>query len=323
MKKLMSFWGVLVALSVVVWAGPKPAPAELKVSGDDGHIGVEGKSGVKSARAEMFGYEEKGSPRRGVKFLTPDGKEKSRLLERGKTEKVNGKWISEFVSIGDLPEGGGLVLVETRKSEHDFDPSHERDSAAPGEYWDETLEVMSAEGDVLAKKTFRTYPGVDLLTTTYWEARTSKDGKRFFVYYRDEAGRGNVEVYSVTGEKLAHGQAPGEIEKIDSSIDGSLVAGYTRIKTEISDDYVQHIFFLDAISGQVKILKSAGTMGESSWGASFMFFSPAASVPSGKVWVAVKVKKEYKSKKTGWSGYLSFGEVPEDLALLLKKGTKK
>lgn len=323
MKKMILFVGALFLLPGMLWAGPKSSLTEQKGSLERNHNGDEISAVGKRSRAEMFGYEENGTSRRGVRFLTPDGKEKLRLLERGKTEKINGRWISESISIGDISEDGGPVLVETRKSEYDFDPKHERDSAVPGEYWDETLEVMSAEGDVLAKKTFRTYPGVDLLTTTYWEARTSKDGKRFFVYYRDEAGRGNVEVYSVTGEKLAHGQAPGEIEKIDSSIDGSLVAGYTRIKTEISDDYVQHIFFLDAISGQVKILKSAGTMGESSWGASFMFFSPAASVPSGKVWVAVKVKKEYKSKKTGWSGYLSFGEVPEDLALLLKKGTKK
>lgn len=258
-----------------------------------------------------------------LKFISPEGNERKRVMEYGRTKKVGEKWVREFAIIGETLPDTGFVMVEKRTSEHTNDPRYERDSAEPGEYWDEEIELLNSDGETVAKKAFRTYPGEDLLTTSYWKNEFSKEGRHFFVYYRDEKGGGNVEVYSVTGEKLAYARAEGEIENIEISPEGSLVAGYLYLLDEKGANQ-KHIFLLESATNKSKVIKATGIINERIWGASFIFFNPNPVIPTGTVRVFVGVRKNYSEETVlSWGGYLNFSEIPEDLSALLVRGNKK
>lgn len=150
-----------------------------------------------------------------------------------------------------------------------------------------------------------------------------RDGERFFVYYRDEAGRGNIEVYSSVGEKLAHGQAPGEIEKIDSSIDGSLVAGYVFLKDRVTEKIIKHIIVLNSFDARTKMIKAEEST-IPGWRARFLLSSLVSPKPEpGKIMLIVaETGTGGPNKPRKWHGKLTFEEIPEDLSSLLKISAK-
>lgn len=322
MKTTIFFVGMLFAISAA-------ASAQLPKGGDENRKDMPGRKvetstdSVKKQRIEVFDYEEKGAPRKGIRFLGIDGKEKKRILESGGAKKIGEKWYREAVIVGNAHEKNDFVLVETRKSEHDFDPGYERDSAAPGEYWDETVEVYNADGKLVTSKTFRTYPGEDLLTTSYWKSVISNEGRHFFVYYRDEKGGGNVEVYKVTGELLAHGRADGDVEGVDISPDGSLVAGYVYLR-EGEDTVRKGIWVLEANTREIKMTKAEGSYAGRHWTANFAFKRSSKEKLAGKIWLGLEVSPNFPSEKVvGWSGNLRFTEIPESLSDFFAHGDKK
>lgn len=293
------------------------------ISSDTTDAGVKKSTGpAAKERVELVGSTMIGNAE--VKFVDASGKVTKTLKSRRKSVNKQGdKWLIESERIADVHTGTGLVLLNTsrRLSPHDpEDGPRERDSAYPGEYWDEEVLILNAKGEVLARKQFRTWPGEDLMTTSYWKNEFSRDGSHYYVYYRDEQGGGNIEIYDVSGKMLAQGRAEREIENIEISPDGSLAAGYTYNQ----EDGAKRILLVGANDGKAKLVKAEGRINGKEWGASFIFFNPHPKIPKEKVWIGVKVHSESAGvESAAWEGYLSFEEIPSDLSTLLGQGDKK
>lgn len=276
-------------------------------------------------RIEGFMSEKDGVKRKGLRFISSDGKEKRQITENASVERNGGKWIREVTIIGEVLPNNKLVMLQKRKSVHSDDPSQERDSATPGEYWDEAVEVLNTDGDTIATNSFRTYPGEDLMTTSYWNNEFSKEGQIYFVYYRDENGGGNVEVYNVKGEKMAQGHASADIKSIEISSDGSMLAGYTYLVDGTSGKTTKHLFVLDCLKNQAKIVNAEWKNDNEEWAARFMLSSLVSpKLQSGEILIALGGIKESDGKKLRpWHGRLNFAEIPNDLSILLgRKGRK-
>lgn len=306
-RNILRFWmGAVFCAAMPLCAQQKPETTN--------------KAEIKRSKIELFNVDEQ---HKGVKFIS-NGKERKQITETGKIERIGDKWRREALTIEGVTEDNKFVLVGRIKSEHDYDPSQERDSAAPGEYWDEEVQILNADGEIAFQKNFRIYPGEDLLTTSYWKSEFSKEGTHFYVYYKDEKGGSNIEIYNVNGKELAQGHAPGDIQDLNITPEGRFIVGYFYSNDEKSNQIVKSIFLLDSKTNRQKNLLASGVIAGKEWGASFIVFNPNPKNPKEKVWVSVGFRKKSPAEKSiRWEGYLGFDDAPLNLADLLSLGKEK
>ena len=76
-----------------------------------------------------------------------------------------------------------------------------------------------------------------------------------------------MDVYDISGKLLAHGRAERDIEALEISPDGSLVAGYVVMYGQENES--KYIFLLDVESGKNKLVKAKGVIGGKEWNAEF------------------------------------------------------
>ena len=319
----------------------RPLTAQLP-GGDGGNHKDRPETGIKESTdttgqeyIETIGGNAEGRDVEEVRFVSGKTGETKSIKSAARIKKQDKKWLYETTKIREVKKGQGLALVERTSQLEKYDViaynekcrkqekyteecADRRETAYPGEYWDKELELLNVKGETIFKKQFRVWPGEDLSFLTYWENGFSRDNRSFFVYHRDEKGGGNVDVYDVAGKLLAHGRAERDIEKIEISPDGSLVAGYVVNYGEEGEP--KFIYVLDVATGRSKLAKASGEMSGKKWGASFIFFNPNPKIPSGKLNIYVGIRKDFPEQKgLSWDGYLSFLEIPEDLENLLGK----
>jgi hypothetical protein len=167
--------------------------------------------------------------------------------------------------------------------------------------------VLNAKGDVLARKQFRTWPGEDLMTTSYWKNEFSRDGSHYYVYYRDEQGGGNIEVYNASGKMLVHERFASEISDLRIADDGSVVTGEISEINAEGSDISHYILLVDVVKKHTRRVLARGD------GWTFSAFPDK----NRKVGLSLN---EYALKTTA---LFTVEAVPEDLSTLLDKGGKK
>ncbi|MCX5785626.1 MAG: hypothetical protein NTX59_08045 [Elusimicrobia bacterium] len=276
---------------------------------------------IKQEYIEITGGETENQRKSEVKFISSQGKLIKSIKPSSSVKKQKDKWLNEYEEIRDAQKETGLVMINRTRQLMPYDPRKEtygRDSAYKGEYWDKEIETLNAKGESLFKKSFRTYPGADLMTTTYWRNAFAGDTSHFFVYYRDEKGGGNIEIYKATGELVAHGRAEHDIDKIEISPDGSMAAGYVDMYDQEGEP--KYIFLLDVKTGTTKLAKASGKINGRQWDSSFYFNPNFKSKACINVWIVPNYPNE---KVNGWDGYLVFNEIPENLSILMKQENTK
>lgn len=278
-----------------------------------------------------------------IKFISSSGNVVKTFKASEKIKKQKDNWLLETEEIQDIKKDKGLVIINKTKKIENYDSVARREmckkqkgyseicaggrnSAYPGEYWDKEVEILNKKGEIIVKKQFRTYPGNDLMTTKYWENFFSKDGNHFLIYYKDEKGRGNIEVYKTSGEKRAHGIFERNITNIQLSPDGSIAGGEGLICKKKNSGCIKHLFFLDVETGKTKIVKAEGKNDSKKWGAGFSMTRIIKSKTSSLGEVYIGIGETYIGKHNrlrSWGGFLKFKEIPDDLSSLFNRGKKK
>jgi len=263
-----------------------------------------------------------------VKFKATSGKVTKTIRTERKVKKNGDKWRAEGFELKETAKQD-FVLIDRYSVDYDYDvstsyglaPTFGRDTSSRGEYWDKEIEVLNNKGETVFKKQFRTWPGEHLTFFSYWESRFSRDGRTFLVYYRDEKGGGNVDVYDVSGKLLAHSRAERDIENLEISHDGSLVAGYIVMYGQ--EDEPKYIFLLDAKSGQSKLAKAKGVIGGKEWDAEFALSTQIPTpqgyknLPPSTVTIFLSSRDKRSEKDLG------FESIPVDLMSLVPQGKAK
>ena len=256
-----------------------------------------------------------------VRFGSPDGRVVKVLeWEEHRTEKEGDVWHTHGRCIADVHEGKGLVLDRLFSIRVHYPPGVERDMPEEGERWDYSLVLYRADGREVWRKSFRVYPGDDLLTTYYWRVGFSSDGNVFFVYYRDSAGVCNIEVYDTLGRMVSRGSYVHDLSGIEISSDGKIVGAETLKK--IGDRYYRHLFFVDVETGRTKLVKAEGEINGKRWTGYFILSSTPKPPPSGKIRIVVDPHLPIPGGGVKTKD-VSFDEIPSDLSVLFEEGGEK
>jgi hypothetical protein len=318
------------AIDAYAQTGKSDIPTGTTDAGVKKSTGPAAKERVELVGSTMIGNAE-------VKFIDASGKVTKTLKSRRKSVNKQGdKWLVESERIQDVH--GTLVLVNREKRFEDYDVAAHaekcrnrteyaeecaggRETANPGEYWEKEVELFNVRGETITKKMFRTYPQGTLVATSHWENEFSRDGSHYYVYYRDEQGGGNIEIYDVSGKMLAHGRAEREIENIEISSDGSLAAG--EVYLPVGDYAEKHIIVVDSKTGTTKLARASGKVEESEW----MFWPGLLTrIPTKtgyKDLPARTINLRWAFRDKRGSEKVTFDEIPVDLFTILSQGGKK